>query len=471
MDHRPARRFPLLPAALLVVLGTLTLWGPAADAYGNACKPLVLAVLSLGGPAEDRGSLLVWNGLEVPWSRDCAGINFLLVLLAVYVFVQRESLGTRRFWLGLALTVPCAVAANVLRVLTVIAYRRVFFPAVESPQLHFFLGFLWLVPFAWLTNRLAGGTRRVSLFELLHASTALALAAPFLNTPGHSMTLAGVVLVLSQAQFRERLGGATAVATGFWLVAAAGIAWAGVESLWLPWVLLCPPAVNARWIRSPSGLAALPATCPLLALAPHGELLGWALVGFSAVWLARHPVPADGGLSAVGGSGVSRVLHGAAALALVLPFLAPALGNPGFADPEPPAGVARRELPGEGWELRLPGQPHGLGLVWYTAQGANRHHAVEVCLSYRNISLHPTDQPGVQTDGKNWYREFFLVDGRLIPEHRDYVWATTGFRKSPGIHLIFVGSETLFSAAQFSADAEATARRLDEAVRAESANR
>jgi hypothetical protein len=56
--------------------------------------------------------MLLVGSLQVPWSRDCAGLNLLVVLLAVTVWMQRHRQLDRGFWLRVAAAFPAALAAN-----------------------------------------------------------------------------------------------------------------------------------------------------------------------------------------------------------------------------------------------------------------------------------------------------------------------------------------------------------------------
>ncbi|MDX6765980.1 MAG: exosortase/archaeosortase family protein [Candidatus Methylacidiphilales bacterium] len=452
------RHLPLV--ALLAAIAFVSTRNITVDAFGALCKGPVLLLLSLTGqPAVDDGHGFAWGALNIPWTRDCAGLNLLLVLLALFLWTRRQHLEGRSFWIGLASLLPLAVLANVLRILTLIGYRWLFFPEIEPPQLHYFIGFLWLVPFALLLNRLGKtGPLPNSTLELTQAAAAMALIAPLLNAAGHWPAAAAVMIGLAHGRPVRQLDAVHTALTAFWVAAAGAIAWCGIESLWFPWIVACPLVIERRWLASASGWACLAASCPLLILAPWGEAAAWGLLVFSLAWERFHPVVLIGQNPGLHPS--TRLARLAALPLLTLPFVAPLLSNAFLDLPHPPASAERRELPGEGYELHLPDQAPGMGLLWFEPRGSDRHHALEVCLKYRGINLRPTGTSGIQTDGQSWFREFFLVDGALIPSHSEYLKSTLGFRKSPGIHLIWVGSREKFALESFDQASLASSQRL-----------
>lgn len=118
-----------IPVVAVALLAQLT---AAQELFGAVTKPMVLVLLrAFGLQAGEAAGMLTVGDLEVPWSRDCAGLNLLVVLLAVTVWMQRHRRLDVGFWLRVAAAIPAALAANVARVLTVVAYRAWFYPSVE----------------------------------------------------------------------------------------------------------------------------------------------------------------------------------------------------------------------------------------------------------------------------------------------------------------------------------------------------
>ncbi len=456
----------LLRTVLPILLVTgLTRLSAAQDFFSGVSRPIVLGLLGLlGVPGEDLGHTIRVGRLEVPWTGDCAGLNLLLLLLAVAIWVnRREPLGWR-YAARVLLMVPAAVVANVARIFTLLAYREWNYPGIESPQLHYFFGLAWLVPFAVLA--MPGGPRPLAarVFELLHVAAIIALLAPLTDGPGGISLAVAVVLGLAHCRLPARVSPARAVLLGVWLVAAGGIALTGMESFWLPWLLVCPLLADPRWVFRPAGAVLTLAAHPLFAMIPGAEWITWAAVA-AALWGDfRRPVvsgsaPAEGGEFSRGPGG--RVLLGACAALFVLPFLASTLIAGKEETWSLPVDADRKSVPGNGYALRLPGQPEQLGLLWYPARGTERHHSVTACLKYRGISLAPlAGATGVFTDGTHLVREYFLQNGRLISTHLDYVLATLGPRTSAGVHLIFMTPKDAMSVEEFQAASARTAAEL-----------
>ena len=150
---------------------------------------------------------------------------------------------------------------------------------------------------------------------------------------------------------------------------------------------------------------------------------------------------------------------------MFLPFLAAILFKANFDQLSPPSDAKKQVLHGVGYALRLDGQPKDLGLLWYDAQGTDRHHAVEVCLQYRGIELENSEVADVKTDGDHWYCEFFIVKDKLIEDHSSYVWETFGFRQDPGVHLIMIAKNDSFSAEDFAEMSKLYADKLYESLK------
>jgi hypothetical protein len=66
----------------------------------------------------------------------------------------------------------------------------------------------------------------------------------------------------------------------------------------------------------------------------------------------------------------------------------------------------------------------------------------------------------VFTEGRHWFREFFLQEGKLLPDHSSYVKSTFRPWSDPGLHLIFVTLCEEQSPSEFSAECERLARQF-----------
>jgi len=439
----------------VAVVALLAQFSAAQDIFGAMTKPVVLWLLQVFGfQASESGGMLLIGELEVPWSRDCAGLNLLVVLLAVTVWMQRNSHLGVSFWLRVFGAIPAALAANVARVLTVVAYRMWFSPAVESPQLHYFIGLAWLVPFALVLVPGDSRGRLATSFELIHAAAVLALAAPMAEGPGGLGLTLAAVLTLAHCRLPARVSLLRWVATAAWLVAAVGIILAGVESFWLPWLLVCPLLIMRSWILSVEGVILLAGSQPMFQLFSWGQGITWVGLALAGWKLLKMPQAISIGASSSRPSLALRCATPGIAAAFCLPFLGSALVSPESVNLTPPASAALREIPGDGYQIQLPGQPEDMGLFWYIPSGSQRHHTLKVCMKYRGIDLKPaSENSGVMTDGEVWMKEFFLLPEGLLSSHADYVWATLRPGKTSGIHLIAVASCSDMTAMEFEAAA------------------
>lgn len=459
---------------------------------GNLTRPAVAWIAQLGGyEVIDRGLAFHIGHLEVPWSGDCAGINLILILLAVYAWQNRRATPGIAYLIGMAALIPAALIANIARILVLVGYRWWMYPEVEPPQLHYFMGFACIIPVLIPTIFLSKYFSTVesdnakshpptsfgqSIVECCHTVAVIALLAPLMELSVHWMTVIGVLFCLVSCEhtltksFYRLLGELT-----LWGLAAGFIVVSQIDSLWLPWLLLFPLVRSFKSVAKPSTWVSLLLACPLFALLPQAEFFAFAAIGF-ILWKEIFETPASpmAPSSSPSQPNTGNQAESPYVLALfvrpsfitcgvamlVLPFLP---GNWFLEErpvQDPPRAVIEEELPGMGYSIRMPRQHDEMTLMWYEPQGDSRHHAVEVCLGYRGIFLLPTDAPSVKTDDRFWYREYFLVNGKLVDGYRQYLWSTLGFRRSPGIHLIFVMPQREMSAHRFAKEVKETVRRL-----------
>lgn len=449
----------LLPLAFVALLAQLS---QAKDLFGDLTRPIVLFLVNgVGVPASDSGNFLSIGSLEVPWSRDCAGLNLLVILLAVAVWVNRNESPRLAYWTRLVLMIPAALLANIARIFSIVAYRHFLYPAIESPQLHYFIGLLWLVPFAILAMPKEARPRSALIFELLHAAAVVALLSPMVDGPGGIALSIAVVFGLAHCRLPEKVSVRRLFVFAAWLASAAAIIWVGVESFWMPWLLLCPLLADPAWVLRPIGGLLILASHPMFAMIPGGEAVTWIAIALAA-WRQFHHVPESRPL--VLGEALHRsvvLCVAAGILAFVLPFLSSSFAGDGEKLP-PPGWVEKKEIPGSGYQIQLPGQSDDIGLFWYMPSGRQRHHTLRICMKYRGFDLHPSgEDPDVMTDGTHWMREFFIQGGHLLDSHLDYVKSTMGPGKSPGVHLIFIAMKDAMTAERFDADAKKLAGQVN----------
>ena len=424
--------------------------------FDQLTRSLLIGLLQACGiHASGSEAALVIGQLTVPWTRDCSGMNLLVILLALVLWVNRSEKVDRKFALRALAVLPAALLANMLRVLTLIGFRQLLYPAVESPQLHYFIGFIWLVP-AVLALAPRGMACAV---ETVHAAAVMAWLSPLFMTSGGAGSAIVGMLFLSQCRMRSDSITPALIA---WMAAGLTIGLMGIESLWLPWLLVCPLTAPQGLLRDPRAWLGLAATHPGLTWIQGGQYI----VGVAAIAMLWRLM--DGGKTTPDeesrrpGNLPSALLTQCVVIAtLCLPFTASSLLAAVYPPLPPPAALILQETGGQGWELRLPGQDDAIRVVWYAAQNNDRHHSVKVCLKYRGRDLDDVpDEPRVFSDGTNWLREFFIQDGRLLPGYGDYVRATLSARPQPGAHVIFVARQDRISAADFDQRATVLATHL-----------
>lgn len=393
-------------------------------------RPAVASVIAMfGGEASNGGAELIVGRLRIPWSRDCAGFDVLLVLWGLILWTSRHDSVSKRFWLRMVLALPASCLANIARVLTIIGWRQAFYPAVESPQTHYFIGFLCLLPL--LVFFVPRGNRSFSFYavETSMLAAALSLVAPQASAPGGVLVTVCTLLLLSGQVWRALTTRFDVVCAIAWFAAAIFIAGAAMESLWLPWLLICPWCMPRKWLLRPTVLLFF-GTVPLFAikcqwLALPGVLAGiWMLLRHHSPHVdEKHPLSMKSSISLL--------------LMLFVPFMASTLGPAFRSESFPPAGVMYQVIEEGSYRLRYIGQNPEVSLTWHAPSGSGRHHTLAVCLLYRGSKIHSEAScPEVQTDGKVWLVEAFLMPDGGVYRYDDYLRETLLPFTSAGVHLI-----------------------------------
>lgn len=424
--------------ALVAVCALLHLAG-TNDLVSNITRPLVVGLLNLlGSSAQDAGGELILGRMHVPWTRDCAGVNILTMLWVVTLWANRAEPFSGRYWLRLAFAVPAALGANICRILTLLGYRYLLFPAVETPQLHYFIGFLWVIPCLPLFVPRAGRDFGRYLLETIFLVAALSLLSPFVFAPGGSLVTIATLLLVAESRYCPLQAGRRYAGMA-WVLAAVCIAAASMESLWLPWLLLSPWFGQRDLRRAPGRLLLVLGTIPLVAMHPVARWFVVAAAGLE-VWTLRKG-PSKGaepdGQRSPAVSFLGLCARGGLVGLLVLPFLSSSLTGMFRSGLRPPAGAMWRVLSVNTYQVRLVGQPGDVELLWYGPSGDGRHHTLPVCMRYRGTELKPSRvESSVMTDGKLWMREFFLQRGALLTDYPAYLRHTLLPWSSAGVHII-----------------------------------
>jgi exosortase/archaeosortase family protein len=421
------------------------------DLFTDFSRPTVLFALRLLGlDARDSGPGISVGRLEVPWTRDCAGLNLLIVLIALTIWVNRSEKAGWRYLIKLLLAIPAAVVANVLRVLTLLAYREKFYPNIESPQLHYFLGLVWLLPF--IAFAVPRGKRHLShvMLEAMHAAAVVALLTPASAAPGGDTLAIATVFGLIHSRYQSDWPRMRSVVFIGWILLGCGIALVGMESFWLPWLMICPLLVPTSWIFSIQGLILTASTHSLFGMIPGATYVTWAGIALAGWrWFGEaKAADTDPPLEAPH----SRLKPVCAGLFFLVPFLASTF----MEQPEkyliPPSTTTYEQDQPDTYLVSVPSQPANIGMVWFNPAGNGRHHSMKVCMKYRGIDLEPTQEcPDVTIDRKEnrYMREFFMQDGELLTSYSDYVWKTVRPFSAPGVHWIFVIKTDQMSAIEF----------------------
>jgi exosortase/archaeosortase family protein len=446
-------------AALMAAMG-FTLWPEPGAWLGTGVQHLAVMLLAMiGAPVQFTEHTLVVGTLQVPWSDDCAGVAYFAILPLVACWSSWSAGGNASLWriLGIPLVLACVL--NLLRVASIVLCRWWLLPEVESQQLHFFLGFVWLLPALWLL--LPPARARHAWLSALHISALLAMLTPQLQAPGGALIAVATTLVLClrlSAPLGNQRSTPDWIAHALWFLAAGWIIVSRMESLWLPWLLMWPGVSRQRppllvWLL-------LPATLPLAAM--HG-LWSWLVFGPLSLAAGRtlaHLLSSK--MPAI--ESMPRPWHSQAlwTSALLLPFVILNLGAGNEHPLAQPPPVIRSERIAEGRHvLHLSQQPSTMRVDWISPQQGGRHHTLRVCMAYRGEHLRCiADAPAILTDDRVWRSEYFLVNGRLLENYQDYLLHTFLPGSSAGVHLIFSVNAGTMPAREFESKARDLALRI-----------
>ena len=421
-------------------------------------RPMVVFVVQLMGiAAVDQGSFLVLGKLILPWTEDCSGINTLVMLLGITLWVNRRQRFGRPYLVRLILCVPAALLANLFRVLSFAAYRYVFYPSWESQELHYFIGFVWLMPFLVLFVPDFRHKNRGQWLEIFYMAVILALVAPVVFSPGGSLVVICALFYLAHNRIDAAASPPKWPAYLIWAGAALLIAWSRMESLWIPWLLVCPRFAALPVLFSWSGIIILSGTVSLLAM--HTE---WQIVVLGALLIHTYgllkrkcnhydPVPP-----------VLRRLEIAVLVSLLLaPFMLQSLIGISHKIESPPRGIMARQLSGNSYKVRVAGQPSDIDLYWYGAFSEGRHHSLLACMRFRGIILEEVKPAkDIYVGNQKWMREFFIHEKQLKTNYSEYLLATFSPFSTPGVHVILEAPSHLMSSAYFARESERITRHL-----------
>ena len=446
-------------AALLAAIGFAVLPELGAWLGAGVLHMAVMLLAKIGAPVLFDEHTLVVGTLQVPWSDDCAGVAYFAILPLVACWSALSAVGPTCLWRILGLPMILAGLLNLLRVASIVLCRWWLLPELESQQLHFFLGFVWLLPALWLL--LPPGTTRNAWLSALHLSALLAMLTPQLQAPGGA--LIAVASVLALCIRNSNPDGKRAVTPdwlthGLWFLAAGWIIASRMESLWLPWLLMWPGLSPQR----PSLLVwlLLPTTLPLVAM--HG-LWSWLVFGPVCLAAARTLVRRLS-IKMPSSESVTSPWQAQAlwACALLLPFVILNLGASKVQPLDQPPHVFRSEQIAEGrYVLHICRQPDIMRVDWISPQQGGRHHTLRVCMAYRGEHLHGIEEaPSVLTDGHVWRSEFFLVKGRLLENYREYLLHSFIPGSGAGVHLIFSVNASTMAVRDFESKARDLAHQV-----------
>jgi hypothetical protein len=231
-----------------------------------------------------------------------------------------------------------------------------------------------------------------------------------------------------------------------------------MESLWLPWLLVCPYYGGMALLRSiPAGITWL-GTIPLLSMQPFGVWLA-----LPAIALLLRRIVQGGGLEAglhVGAVSAPGRLRWLPALACTaIPFVLPHLIAPAVTPLLPSPALIPKAVTGSAYLVRAPGQAADVAVLWYGGRGGGRHHSLESCLTLRGISADRLG--GVLKRDDVWVTEFFLHGGEIHASYASYLLSTLAPWSPAGVHLVLQSPVESMDAGYFAHESRRTVKMIE----------
>ncbi|MFT4719774.1 MAG: exosortase/archaeosortase family protein [Candidatus Azotimanducaceae bacterium] len=412
----------------------------------DASRYLVVTVVEwVGLSAQDLGHAVIIEGVTLPWSEDCSGINALTLLLVLCIWMHKDSLLSWQAMLRIAMCIPLALVVNLARVLTIALYRHVFYPDWETPQLHYFIGFLWLVPCIPFLVSSARGKTAAFWLNTAYLAIVLSLVAPATFNPGGLILVTCTLLYLLDNTFTPLKGRANLVYFP-WIVGGLIIGASYSESLWLPWLLLAPGFVSAARLRSFVSWVVLSGTVSIIAMTSQAQ----PILLVAAAWMFGQFIRARESSSAAPSLSIRPVTAFGIGILLALPFTVPAWLDRNHEVSPPPAGVMSRKVAFNSYQIQSIGQAPDVAAFWFGPFGDGRHHSLVSCMKFRGVTLEEVDSSnGVYAGEGKWMAEFFIHEGRLLRSYHEYLISSLIPFSSAGIHIILEAPDDAMSAGYF----------------------
>jgi len=285
-------------------------------------------------------------------------------------------------------------------------------------------------------------------------------------SPGGSLVVICALFYLAHNRIDAAISPRKWRAYLLWAIAALLIAWSRMESLWIPWLLVCPRFVAPRVLFSWSGLVVLSGTVSLLAMRTEWQVIVLAALLIHTYGLLKKKERSDQAPRLIG---LKKMELSTMVILLMAPFMLHGLIGISHEVEHPPRGIMARQLSFNSYKVRVAGQPSDIALYWYGAFSEGRHHSLEACMRFRGIILKDVAQvKDIYVGNQKWMREFFIHDKDLKSSYPEYLLATFSPFSTPGVHVIFEATSDAMSPAYFARESARIVKRLHQLYAAES---
>lgn len=430
------------------------------DLFSQITRPFTVATLNLVGiHAVDHVEEIEIEHLRLPWSRDCSGINGLILLWILTLWSNRNQRFRWPLISKLMLCFPAALVANIMRILWIAAFRHLFFPEQETPELHYLIGFLCVVPFAFFLNAEFRRSNLYKQLEVFHMTVVMAVLIPASFNQGGWLIVIATLFLLAQPHRMSFSTRTTAIVNIIWVCSGIFIGLAQMESFWLPWLFLNPRFGCPHYICSVSGFIVLTSTISVFVMHPEWQALAVLTLCYLFFSKVRRKTFVQGPESSR--SSLKRLECVALVCCLLAPFFLQSLIGVQDKSFMPPQGFMTHRLSSNCYQIRTVGQPLDIRLFWNVPNGSGRQHALRTCLRFQGVQVTelPLSSEVVQAEDQ-WMREFFIHEGELKNSYSQYLISSMSPFSSSAVHIIMTAPSSTIDSRYFRETCEQLAHQV-----------
>jgi hypothetical protein len=228
-----------------------------------------------------------------------------------------------------------------------------------------------------------------------------------------------------------------------WVLLGLLIGLAQMESMWLPWMLLCPLLLDIRkMIKRPPAWILLLSTFSLAAMLPYWPII--LIIGLIIEWSNfEHSIVAN-----MKQKQVKPIYGFICFIGLSFPFVLPLVPLKSLDPEQPPDNAIVTRIDENMSMIRFIGQQDNLKIYWFNSPNQGRHHGAAICMQFSGSKFDHTSTNLLVTDTE-WMTERFMLQGKCLDDYQSYLFHTWLPWSQCGAHVIISGDKEEFGQIAF----------------------